>query len=82
MPSNNSQYTEEMREQTAQYIIESGKSAIGVAEELGIDKNTVCSWVKEYRKLGCPYDNSCMESFFATLKKRAYTGNSMVQWKR
>ncbi len=50
MPSNNSKYTEEMREQTAQYIIESGKSATGVAEELGIDKNTVCSWVRAYRR--------------------------------
>ena len=39
MPSNNSKYTEEMREQTAQYIIESGKSATGVAEKLGIVPN-------------------------------------------
>ena len=50
MPSNNSKYTEEMREQTAQYIIESGKSATSVAEELGINKNTVCSWVRAYRR--------------------------------
>ena len=68
MPSNNSQYTEEIREQTAQYIIESRKSATGVAEELGIDKKTVCSWVRAYRKLWCPYDNFCMGSFYATLK--------------
>lgn len=41
MPSNNSKYSQEMWEQTAMYILESGKSATGVAEEMGIDTNTV-----------------------------------------
>lgn len=50
MPSNNSKYSEEMREQTARYVLESGKSATSVAEEMGIDKNTVCSWVRDYRR--------------------------------
>lgn len=50
MPSNNSKYTPEFREETAKYIVESGKSASGVAEEIGIDKNTVCAWVREYRR--------------------------------
>ena len=50
MPSNNCKYTPEFREETARYIIESGRSATGMAEEIGIDKNTVCSWVREYRK--------------------------------
>jgi len=50
MPSNNSKYTPEMREQTVKYILESQKSASSVAEEMGIDKNTVCSWVREYRR--------------------------------
>ena len=50
MPSNNSKYSEEMREQTARYVLESGKSATCVAEEMGIDKNTVCSWVRDYRR--------------------------------
>ncbi len=50
MPSNNSKYTPEFREETARYIVESGKSATSVAEEIGIDKNTVCSWVRTYRK--------------------------------
>ena len=36
MPSNNVKYSEEMREQTAKYILETGKSATGVAEEKGI----------------------------------------------
>lgn len=50
MPSNNSKYSEEMREQTAAYILESGKSATRVAEEMGIDTNTVCRWVRDYRR--------------------------------
>lgn len=50
MPSNNSKYSDEMREQTAKYVLESGKSATSVAEEMGIDKNTVCSWVRAYRR--------------------------------
>jgi len=50
MPSNNSKYSEEMREQTAKLIIESGKSATSMVEELGIDTNTVCRWVRDYRR--------------------------------
>lgn len=50
MPSNNSKYTEEMREQTAKFILETGKSATSVAEEMGIDINTVCRWVRDYRR--------------------------------
>jgi len=50
MASNNSKYTPEFRDETVKYIVESGKSASGVAEEIGIDKNTVCSWVREYRR--------------------------------
>jgi transposase InsO family protein len=33
-------------------------------------------------KPGCPYDNSCVESFFASLKKRSYTEENMIQWKK
>lgn len=50
MPSNNSKYTEEMRENTAKFIIENKRSATSVAEELGIDTNTVCRWVRDYRR--------------------------------
>ena len=50
MPSNNSKYTQEIREQTARYILESGKSATSIAEEMGIDTNTVCRWVRDYRR--------------------------------
>lgn len=50
MPSNNSKYTEEMREQAAKLIIETGRSATIFAEETGIDTNTVCRWVRDYRR--------------------------------
>jgi transposase len=50
MPSNNSKYAPEFREQTARHIIETGKSATSVSEELGIDTNTVCRWVRDFRK--------------------------------
>jgi transposase-like protein len=49
MTSPNSQYTEAFRERTVNYIIESNKSATRVGEELGIDKNTICRWMREYR---------------------------------
>lgn len=50
MVSNRSKYTPEIREQTAQFIIENDRSATSVAEEMGIDVNTVCRWVREYRR--------------------------------
>lgn len=39
-----------MRERTVLHILTSGKSATSVAEELGIDTNTVCKWVRDYRR--------------------------------
>ncbi|HAM62510.1 MAG: hypothetical protein A2Y20_01770 [Firmicutes bacterium GWF2_51_9] len=50
MPSNNSKYTPEIRERTVKYILENGKSATSVAEEMGIDTNTVCRWVRDHRR--------------------------------
>ena len=43
-------YNEEMKLQTVKYVLEGGKSATKVAKELGIDTNTVCRWVREYRE--------------------------------
>ena len=40
MPSNNSKYTQEMRDKTARYVLETGKSATSVAEEMGIGVDT------------------------------------------
>lgn len=50
MPSNNSKYSEEMRNKTAKYILDNNLSASAVSEEMGIDKNTVCRWVRDYRR--------------------------------
>ena len=50
MPSNRTKHSDEMREETAKFIIESGRSATSVAEEMGIDTNTVCRWVRDYRR--------------------------------
>jgi len=50
MPSLNSKYTDEFRDRTIKYIIESNKSATGVGEELGVDKNTICRWMRDYRR--------------------------------
>ncbi|MFA5380864.1 MAG: hypothetical protein WC296_02855 [Candidatus Izemoplasmatales bacterium] len=47
MPSNNSKYSEEMRERTVLHNLSSGKLATLVAEELGNDTNTVCKWVRD-----------------------------------
>ncbi|KMW27757.1 hypothetical protein HMPREF0977_02198 [Clostridium sp. 1_1_41A1FAA] len=69
MASNNSKYSQEVREETAKFIIESGKSATSVGEEMGIDKNKIISSMS---KPGCPYDNSCVESFFCNIKKGMY----------
>lgn len=50
MPSNISKYSPEVREQTVKYIFEKNCSATQVAEEMGIDTNTVCRWVRDYRR--------------------------------
>jgi len=50
MPSNRTKYAVEFRDQTAKHIIESGISATAMSEEIGIDKNTVCRWVRDYRR--------------------------------
>lgn len=50
MPSPNTRYSPEIRQQTAEFILSSGRSATSIAEEMGIDTNTVCKWVREYRR--------------------------------
>ena len=49
MPSNNSKYSPEIREEAAKLIINTGRSASNFTEEMGIDVNTVCRWVRDYR---------------------------------
>ena len=57
MPSNNSKYTQEMREQTAEYILRNGKSATSAAEELGIVTHrktalSICDRILELNETG------------------------------
>lgn len=42
-------YSEEMKEETAIYILESGKSIIAASKELGINVNTACRWINKYK---------------------------------
>lgn len=39
-----------MREKTEKHVIKTGKSVTSIGEELGIDVNTVCRWVRDYRR--------------------------------
>ena len=50
MPSNRTKYSQEMREQISKFIIESGKRATSVAEEMKIDTNTLYRWVRDHRR--------------------------------
>lgn len=43
-------YSEEMKEETAIYILESGKSITVASKELGINVNTACRWINQYKK--------------------------------
>ncbi|MBR6953522.1 MAG: transposase [Clostridia bacterium] len=80
MPSNNSKYSQEMREQTARHILETGKSATSMAEELGIGVDTVCRWVREYRrKHGMP---GLREAVRCRLKKVEERRNRRIREER
>ncbi len=61
MPSNNSKYSPEMREQTARFIRENNRSATAMAE-MGIDTNTVCRWVRDYRRANCLSKNAVLST--------------------
>lgn len=67
MPSNNSKYTPEIRQRTVNYILESGKLATSVAEEMGIGTNTVCKCVREYRRSNQQPTNHEEKSHIANL---------------
>jgi len=47
-----------MKEQTAIYAIEFGKSLTAVSKELGINLNTLCLWVRDYKEAQGIIDNS------------------------
>ncbi|MBQ8846230.1 MAG: transposase, partial [Lachnospiraceae bacterium] len=43
-------YSEEIRQQTVAYIIESKRSITQVAKEIRVNVNSLCRWVNDYRK--------------------------------
>jgi len=50
MAGNRTKYPPEFREEICGLIIESKRSATSMAEEHGIDKNTVCNWMRNYTR--------------------------------
>lgn len=46
----NSKYTKEFRDETVELILNSDKSALQIANDLGINDKTIYTWVKNYKK--------------------------------
>ena len=46
----NSKYTKEFRDETVQLILNSKKSAMQIAKDLGINDKTIYNWIKVYKK--------------------------------
>ena len=46
----NSKYTKEFRNETVQLILNSEKSAMQIAKDLGINDKTIYNWIKVYKK--------------------------------
>jgi transposase len=44
----NASYDETFKKQAVKYVKESGRSAAGVARELGVKDNTLYNWIKIY----------------------------------
>ncbi len=73
---NNSKYSDEMHNQTAEYVLESRKSATSV-EDIGIESASSRAYQKMLRHYSikgsmscqpCPNDNACAESFLSSAK--------------
>ena len=43
-------YNDEMRLQTVKLVLKGEKSATKIAKDIGVNPNTICRWVQEYRK--------------------------------
>lgn len=46
----NSKYTKEFRDETVELILNSEKSALQIARDLGIHDKTIYNWIKVYKK--------------------------------
>lgn len=45
-----SKYSEELKRETAEYILETKKTYEQVGKELGVGKNTIYKWMREYKE--------------------------------
>ena len=64
----NSKYTKEFRDETVQLILNSEKSAMQIAKDLGINDKTIYNWIKVYKKennITTPIDESKNQSKFS-----------------
>ena len=83
MKEETKKYPEEFKKQIVE-LYENGKSVINLAREYGLVEQTIYKWIHRYEteeylaelkirhsysRKGCPYDNSCIESFHSILKK-------------
>ena len=46
----NSKYTKEFRGETVKLILNSDKSALQIAKDLGVNDKTIYNWIKVYKK--------------------------------
>ena len=46
----NSKYTKEFRDETVKLILNSDKSALQIAKDLGVNDKTIYNWIKVYKK--------------------------------
>ena len=64
----NSKYTKEFRNETVQLILNSEKSAMQIAKDLGINDKTIYNWIKVYKKennITTPIDEAKNQSKFS-----------------
>jgi len=51
-------YTAEFRESAVKLVLESGKSVAQVAKDIGVNVNTLHTWIRKYSKQSTPLQKS------------------------
>lgn len=52
MGKNMNNYTKEFKQEAVKLVVERGRPAIGVAQELGVKASTLYVWVEKFKKHG------------------------------